>query len=911
MALISAPLYSDEFVGRRDELAFLYDEFNAACESKARLVLLEGEAGIGKSRLVREFIKSIGPHAMVAVGSCAEQIRSPYLPMVEILEALDPRGAASPARLRQHAARSEDRSAYFEAVADILRWQTVRSPLVVVVEDVQWADNATLELVRFLLQHLKNNRAMLVVTMRTDDVATNPSLSALRSAASRSRCNTLVLRALRRNEIKKMVQETLRKRQLHLDPATISQIEVLADGNPLFAEELARVAIESGELTFQKQMPLSLQALLSDRLAPFSEFDRRILIHAAIIGETFDVALLAAICSCTQEEVLGLMQRARARELVEETGTGPARFRFHHALIRQALGDQLVLALAAPLHVRIAEELEARLDSRERSTELAYHWSAARVMDKARIWNEIAAQSAWDVYAYRDAIRFYSAALRWDYPPGVARAEIFKRLGTLLYIDGCGEEPATWFVRCREEYAAAGKTAGVAEALLLLADQWWVDARTDESLRASSEAAGQLERLGHKELYAQAVLSIARFSITLGNAAQALAHLRAVARLRAHFDTSMQATFYEVRGETYALLGRTADALADMQMAADLASKSGISEIIAQIENNFALVAVDLGELDLALERHLIAVEEARRAGMTWRIAYTTLNYARTLMLKGELPQACVLVWEALEAGVTTATFKTKAAAIGIPLALMLNDRALLEACSDEDALAFSERSGEIQRQSSVSAAFAELRAAQGSTAEAQSLLGHAIRAVPHAHRSWELFVAIAHWGTSEDAALASTILSAASGRPRVQRAFALLFSALKLRRKDAARSRRLALLAAKAFGSLGDALHETQALELSGCSAEALDRYRTMGSVRDINRLSTAQKPQTTMDLTTRQSQIAELVAHGDSNREVAEALRISEHTVEHHLSAIFARLHIKSRAQLAHVMAQSPRPL
>ncbi|MEO6912390.1 MAG: AAA family ATPase [Candidatus Baltobacteraceae bacterium] len=911
MVLISAPLYSDEFVGRREELAFLHEEFTAANEAKVRLLLIEGEAGIGKSRLVREFINCISPHAAIAVGSCAEQIRSPYLPMVEILEALDPRGAVLPARLRQDVWLSQDRSAYFEAVADVVRRQTARSPLVLVIEDVQWADNATLELLRFLLQHLRNSRTMMVVTMRTEGVGTNPALAALRSAASRNRCNTLVLRALHRNEIKHMVQETLRKRQLHLDPATLSQIEVLAEGNPLFAEELARVAIESGDLTFQKHMPLSLQALLSERLAPFSEMERRILIHAAIVGETFDVALLAAICSCTNDEVLALIQRAVSAELVREIAGASLRFRFHHALIRQALGDQLVLGLAAPLHVRIAEELESRPDSGERATELAYHWSAARVAGKARYWNEIAAQSAWDVYAYRDAIRFYSAALQWDYPAGVARAAIYKRLGTLLYIDGCGEEPARWFVRCREEYAAAEDAVGVSEALLMLADQGWVDGKTDDSLRAASEAAAQLERLGYKQLYAQAVLSIARFSITLGNATQALAHLRAVARLRRHFDIGMQATFYEVRGETYAMLGKTSLALADFRDAAEFAAQSGISELIAQIENNFALVAVDLGELDLAIERHRVAVEEARRTGMTWRIAYSALNYARTLMLKGDLRAACALVWEALEVGVTTATFKTKAAAIGIPLALMLNDPALLDACADEDALAFSERSREIQRRSSVSAAFAELRSAQGVNGESQELLTRAIRAIPHAHRSWDLFVAIARWGNPEDVALASTILSGATGRPRVQRAFALLFSALTTQRSNLPRSQRLASLAARGFATLGDILHQAYAIELSGRTAEALERYRAMGSVRDIDRLSTQAKPATTMQLTTRQAEIAHLVGQGESNRDVARALHISENTVEHHLSAIFLRLHIKSRAQLAHLIARSPRPI
>ncbi|MDQ6931239.1 MAG: helix-turn-helix transcriptional regulator, partial [Candidatus Eremiobacteraeota bacterium] len=127
----------------------------------------------------------------------------------------------------------------------------------------------------------------------------------------------------------------------------------------------------------------------------------------------------------------------------------------------------------------------------------------------------------------------------------------------------------------------------------------------------------------------------------------------------------------------------------------------------------------------------------------------------------------------------------------------------------------------------------------------------------------------------------------------------------------DLERSRRLASIAAKAFCALGDVLHETFALELSGRPDAALERYRIMGSVRDVNRLGvTAKIPaQHTMDLTARQAEIAQLVALGETNREVAKALCISEHTVEHHLSAIFTRLHVKSRAQLAHVVAQSPK--
>ncbi len=409
--------------------------------------------------------------------------------------------------------------------------------------------------------------------------------------------------------------------------------------------------------------------------------------------------------------------------------------------------------------------------------------------------------------------------------------------------------------------------------------------------------------LGHPQMYAQALLTVARYSVTLGHLDQTRAHLQSIEALREHFDPGSRAAWHEVRGETNAVLGQTAPALADFRAAARLAAQSGVSELISQIENNFALAAVELGDLDLAIARHQIAVDEAHRTGLMWRIAYSSLNYARTLTLKGELERARALTWEALDAGVTTATFKTKAASVGIPLALLLNDRALLGACADEPAIELAQQSGEIQRIASVSAAFAGLRVAQGSRKEARGLLAGAVRAIPHAHRAWELFIAVAQWGDPQDVELARGLLEAAVGRPLVKRAYRLLFRALASRAPESAR---IARMAASCFARMGNALYETLALEAAGEIKQAGERYRQMGAVRSSEAEAAFQKGPLS-ELTARQMQIADLVARGQTNRAIAHQLGISEHTVEHHLSDIFSRLRLKSRTQLAHMLGQS----
>lgn len=897
--MISESLARDGFVGRREELGFLLETFAQACdEGRARFVTIEGEAGIGKSRLSGEFVAAVGSDAAVVTGQCSEQVRSPYRPFSAILARVAARGPRVPFEPRPTRGNAAEKAAFFDETARLLERASRRKPIVAIIEDLQWADSATLELLAYLVQNLETARVLFLISLRTEGAAADPALAAFRSHAARRRVTALQLRGLRRNEIRYLVAQRLGGAG-PVPAQAIAQIEALCEGNPLFAEELARTAAESGGIDLATNAPLSLQAMLSERLTPLSHEQRAVLVRAAILGRRFDAAFLAKIVALPLDRVLGILQRAVEAGLVVGSSVDPLEFSFRHAMIRQALADQLIVGLAAPLHVRIAEELEA-LEGPERTAELAYHWSAARVAEKARVYNERAAEAAWSLYAYRDAIGFYTMALRWDYPPGERRAALYERLGTLLYIEGCGEEPTVWFEKCRAEYEGLQNPAGTAHALLRLADQYWVDARTGDSLAAAARAAAALKRLDRPEMLAEALLSIARFSVTAGDALAAQAHLSEAAALARHFDVTLQANFHEVRAETYAALGNVSAALADASLASQLAARTGSSETIAQVENNFALVAADLGELALAVERHEIALAEARRTSMLWRVAYCALNYAGTLMLRGELQRARGLVWEAIESGVTTATVQTKAAAVGIPLALLLNDRRLLDACAGESALQHARRSHEAQRIASTAVAFAALREAQGAGDEVRALLADAAASIERPHRCASLLLQIAAAGAAPERRWARRIFAAWPARPRVKRACRLFFEALDSQAE--ARAVRLAALSAAAFARLGWRLHEARALERAGRPAAAAAAYAACGDVRDLDRIGAASSPPAAaIALSGRQMEVARLVADGETNRAIARRLHISEHTVEHHLSTIFARLGLRSRSALA----------
>ncbi|HZO92599.1 MAG TPA: AAA family ATPase [Candidatus Baltobacteraceae bacterium] len=893
--MIARPIVNETFVGRREPLAFLENEFRLAREGAARVVMLEGDAGIGKTRLVDELAARLAPRAAVVRGRCEAEIVRAYDPFVAILRQLETRGRNRVTHLDRASGTIRDDAGFRDAVLATLAREGARKPLLCVVDDVHAADAGTLALLAYALRELRSARVLLVVAYRLEDDATERRLAALRSAATRAGGATLRLERLARNEMRDLLQRCAAARDVRVPPETFVQIEELADGNPLFAEELLGAALRDPALRLDRDVPLSARAIAAARLAGFDDEERDVLVHAAVAGRWVDAPLVAALVERPPARIAGILRRAVACGLLDADDD---RFRFRHEIVRRVLGAELVFALAAPLHVRIATALEN--DPSASAAELAQHWAAARVPDRARRWFETAAGEAQRAGAYRDAIRYYSEALRCNYPPGEARAAVYERLGTVLYRDGCRDEPLPRFTRCRDERTALRDALGAARALLLIADQHWVDGRTTESLASASEAARALERLDRPELAAQAALAAARFEITLGRPVRAEAELRAAEIHAGALTAELRANLHEIRAEVRAAYGETRGALRDCAAASRIARRTGDGELVAMTENNVALVACDLGHVELALRHHRRALDAAVRSAIPWRIAYCALNFARSLTLAGDLTQARTLLDTALETGVDTPTFRTKAASVGIPLALLVGDRRLADASADPRALEIAWGSGEIQRIGSVSASMAELRAAGGDADGARAIVRRALDAVPHVHRCWPLVLAAARFGDAADLTRARDLVARSRGRARVRRAHRILLQAFAGEPGSAARVAR-GRLAARQFAAIGWLPSRIVALECAGDREEADALRAQIGAARPDRASSDAAPEDPVRALSHRQRQIAELIALGATNREIAARLHISEHTVEHHVSHVFTRLGVRSRARLA----------
>jgi DNA-binding CsgD family transcriptional regulator/tetratricopeptide (TPR) repeat protein len=879
--MISPPLSPTGFVGRSEERAFLLARFEATRSGLFSAVVIEGDSGIGKTRLLEEFRTATASEAGFGLGCCLEYARAPYQPLNDVFGQLGLQipGAPKPDRT---GVTPDDKLAHFSSIAAALAKCAARRPLVIAIEDLQWADDATIELIQYVCRALRSAPIQLLVTMNTDALRESPNLGSLVARLRRLGASHIRLGPLSREDVRTMVSVALGGRAEYSSDL-LMRIEEASDGNPLFVEELLRTALEKHGATSTplSEIPMTIRAMLWERIAPLSNRDRDILTHAAVIGRSFDADFLANITAQSKKEVFDVLQRARALQLLVDQPGNPPTYRFRHALLRETFYRELLPDVAGPLHARIAAKLEDLPNPDSRLAERAYHWTIARIEDRAIDCNERAGDAAASVYAFSDAIRFYRQALQFRYPSGIRRASLYERLARLMFFEGRETEPGEWLDRALEEYKRLGDREGMVRVFLVAASQYWLDGQTERSIEAATPAVDMLlaeQRDGPLLAYARSQL--ARFLVTLGRAEEAMHQLNAVPPEIIPDDHEFGAAFWEIKGETEAAFGSLSAAGACYENALRIANQTNDSHLIVRIENSFGMSAMDLGELQTASEHFERAIQVAEQHALTWRYAYASANYAMVLFLAGDFEEAQRRLLAALTAPMN-GPLRMRVAVVGVPLSLALGDETLLNRTAEERVIDDAFRSGEAQRIGAAAAAFASLYAARGDNDAAKDLLAKAVQALSRLHRSWLLPAAVAEHCDPAEIDRVSEMLRALGPHNRIALAHGLLVDAIRMRRFNP-----------------GSAVAEKE--------RKAAAAFHELGWRVPIISVHNAPAPVSTSSnqihsrLTKRQSEVADLIARGNSNQEIATALSISENTVEHHISEIYSRLNVASRSQL-----------
>jgi tetratricopeptide (TPR) repeat protein len=453
-------------VGRDAEIEAIEDLLDATFAGRGRLLLLTGEAGIGKSRLVAEIAERVRRRGGVALlGAAYEQEgRLPYGPFVEALAPLG--GLAVPdgfqtwlgdnahdiARLPTFAlsALRADRQRLFATVADLLRKQSARTPTLLALDDLHAADDASLQLLHYLARTCRDVALLIVGTFRPEEVDADASLADLATALHRERLGVkLDLQRLSRPESDLFVTALLEG-----DPAdrVVSEsLYRLGAGNPLYTEEMLRALREAEQLRRvdgrwrlpdETRLPAGrVLDLLTGRVSQFGPAVMQVLSVAAVTGAEIDFPLLRAVSELSESELLDTLDVCLSRRLLVETPDG---YRFDHPLRRMAMYERLSSARRMSLHGRVAAavellHVEAMHDHAEM---LAHHWALSERPGQAVPYLIAAGDRAEAMYANVAAGIAYERALDLLSAPGApsdrqrVAAELWEKVGDLKALAG-------------------------------------------------------------------------------------------------------------------------------------------------------------------------------------------------------------------------------------------------------------------------------------------------------------------------------------------------------------------------------------------------------------------------------------------------------------------------------------------
>jgi class 3 adenylate cyclase len=471
-------------VGRVPEGERLSALFGDAAAGERRLALLSGEPGIGKTRLaIHAALEARGQSgAGVLYGRCDEELAIPYGPWVDALSHYVEHGPEQV--LRAHVERhggelsrllpglrhrivdlpppsttdpDTERYLLWGSIVGLLREMTVHEPLVLVLDDLHWADKPSVLLLKHVLTEGNDVRVLIIGTYRDSDLERGHPLSEVLAALRRiDGVERLPLGGLNQTEIVEMME---RAAGHELDEAGLSLSRNLlreTDGNPFYTGELLRHLLESGAIYQQENgrftvrgqvaelgLPQSVREVLGRRVERLGEEAHTVLSVAAVIGREFDLALLLAVTERNEDDLLELLEKAVAASVLIESATVPGQFYFSHALINHTLYQDLGNTRRARLHRRIAEQMEEQLgaDPGARVGELAHHWAQATTavdVDKAVSYAKLAGQRALDELAPDEALRWFANALelQGDAADASQRCQLLIGLGEAQRLTG-------------------------------------------------------------------------------------------------------------------------------------------------------------------------------------------------------------------------------------------------------------------------------------------------------------------------------------------------------------------------------------------------------------------------------------------------------------------------------------------
>ena len=498
------------FVGRQQEMGELKACLEDSLSGRGRLVTLVGEPGIGKSRTAQELATYAGLRGCQVLWgrSYEEQGVPPYWPWVQAIRTCvrekDPQqlqsemgsGAADIAEVvsdvrdrlpgRPPAPQLEPEQArfrLFDSIAAFLKTASQRQPLVLVLDDLHWADQPSLALLQFVARELGGARLLIIGTYRDMELSRQHPLAEALGELTRERLfQRVLLRGLTQEDVGRFIEMTSGN---SAPRGLVEAVHTQTEGNPLFVTEVVRLLVQEGELGLEQvretdswtiRIPEGVREVIGRRLNRLSQRCNEALTVASIVGREFTLAQIRPLVEeVTEDRLFEILEEALAARVIKELPQAVGRYQFTHALIQETLADELSITRRVRLHARIAEALEELYgdDAESHAAELAHHFAQAQSLtgpEKMVRYSLLAGERALAAYAYEAALTHFERALVARYITlseteaaseeeaaallfGLARAQSATAIGHQLV------EAFATLIRAFDYYAQAGNVA--------------------------------------------------------------------------------------------------------------------------------------------------------------------------------------------------------------------------------------------------------------------------------------------------------------------------------------------------------------------------------------------------------------------------------------------------------------------
>ncbi|SFJ76900.1 adenylate/guanylate cyclase domain-containing protein [Bradyrhizobium sp. cf659] len=688
---LNAPL-----IGRDAELARMIGSLDLACGGAAQLVRLVGEAGIGKTRLVREFVAHIrdqdrfagvairqaacSPLGEQSYGTLAAVLRSAYgiaqkasatEAEAKVAEALSELGLATdeadrlmplylhvlglgdPNAVLRHVEPEQLRRQIFFAIRTVFERRLALSPLLIIVEDLHWADAVSLEALRFLMDRLERTRLMLLFTHR-------PMLELDQFGSSRISQATLRLPPLGDADGQKLLAAYFSHGWREPPGRLFSRILDRAGGNPLFLEEIIRGLIEAGTLQRDgaqwrmtsdeaaADIPASIQALLLARLDRLPHQVRRLAQEAAVIGPRFDAAALGAAAT-EPARVEGGLELLCDAEIVEEIAGSNSislrTYRFTQTMLQDVIYQNLLLQRRIELHGRIGGALERLYGHEPERLEdlilLGHHFSLSASKPKGAHYLRVAGDRARASYANDDAIRLYQQALAVLLTGGEREPErlvLYERIADLCGAAGRRNTAEEHYQSALEGHRAIQDRIGEARIVRKLGRLLWDAGKRIKAETHYAEAAKLLGGTDAPIEWAHLLQERGRLAFRTGDhvaaarwADEALGYARSVpadADEQGGLDAARAiAEALNTKGVALARLGRHEEAVREVEQSVAAAETAGLLNVACRGYTNLG-VLYTIVDPAKAVEVCRRGLDVARRIGDLGFQARLLANFA-------------------------------------------------------------------------------------------------------------------------------------------------------------------------------------------------------------------------------------------------------------------------------------------